>query len=223
MNDPLMENPLLDLWREHGSPEVQRAADEAFLDWAKANKAGEDRPEPVSPYQAKRDAQSKYAWAVPSDAALDRLVKCSPLVEIGAGLGYWAALLADRGADIVAYDLHTPANDGEGRSTNWFPGATKLYYPVQRGGAPRAADHPDRTLFLCWPPYGTAMANTALQAYERAGGRQVVYIGESAEGCTGDGAFHRRLDRRWNEIDEVDVPQWPGLHDYMTIYERKDG
>ena len=38
----------------------------------------------------------KYAWAVPNDAALDALAHLGPIVEVGAGTGYWAKLLRDR-------------------------------------------------------------------------------------------------------------------------------
>ena len=31
---------------------------------------------------------AKYAWAVPTDEAIDAVVALSPLVEIGAGTGY---------------------------------------------------------------------------------------------------------------------------------------
>ena len=32
----------------------------------------------------------------------------SPLVEVGAGTGYWAALLRGRGARVFAYDRDPP-------------------------------------------------------------------------------------------------------------------
>jgi len=47
---------------------------------------------------------NKYAWAVPDDRSLEIVAKYSPIVEMGAGTGYWAKLLSDRGVDIVAYD-----------------------------------------------------------------------------------------------------------------------
>ena len=49
-----------------------------------------------------------FAFAVPNDAALDALASLSPLLEVGAGTGYWAALLRRRGADVVATDVAPP-------------------------------------------------------------------------------------------------------------------
>ena len=44
----------------------------------------------------------------------------------------------------------------------------------------------------------------------------VVYIGESG-GCIGTTHFHRLLDKRFEEINEIQIPQWRGIHDYLRI------
>lgn len=41
--------------------------------------------------------------AVPTSAALKTLSKLGPLVEMGAGSGYWAAMLRERKVDVLAY------------------------------------------------------------------------------------------------------------------------
>ena len=47
--------------------------------------------------------QHAFAHAVPSAEALDAVAALdTPVVEIGAGTGYWAALLEQRGVDVVA-------------------------------------------------------------------------------------------------------------------------
>ena len=50
----------------------------------------------------------RYAWAVPDERALRILEHFGPIVEVGAGKGYWASLLAARGVDVVAYDAMPP-------------------------------------------------------------------------------------------------------------------
>ena len=42
-------------------------------------------------------------------AALDALAARAPLVEVGAGLGFWAELLRRRGVRVAAYDSHPPS------------------------------------------------------------------------------------------------------------------
>lgn len=76
----------------------------------------------------------------------------------------------------------------------------------------------DYALFLCWPPWRHPMASEALQAYEREGGRMVIYVGH--ESCTGDAAFHRRLEERWQLARTVDIPRWPFLSDRLFVYHR---
>jgi hypothetical protein len=48
----------------------------------------------------------KYSWAIPDERALNILGKFAPLIEIGAGSGFWARLLRDRGFDILAFDKY---------------------------------------------------------------------------------------------------------------------
>ena len=49
------------------------------------------------------------AFAVPNQQALDVLAKHAPLLELGAGTGYWASLLRGAGVDVLAYDRDVPS------------------------------------------------------------------------------------------------------------------
>jgi len=168
-------------------------------------------------WRERRPLCHRYAWAVPSNAALAFLVPFGPFVEIGAGTGYWAALLTARGADVVAYDIAVAGdNDHHG-----YCAVDDPFFPVRRGGVEPAGRHPDRTLFLCWPVLDEGVASGALAAYAGAGGRTLAYIGEDADGCTGDWAFHEALVREWAVLAEHAIPQWTGLHDRLTIYRRR--
>jgi hypothetical protein len=64
---------------------------------------------------------ARYGFAVPTDDALSRIQAVSPdgVVEIGAGTGYWARLLHDRGVDIEAYDVAPPSPAGS-PANRWF-------------------------------------------------------------------------------------------------------
>lgn len=91
---------------------------------------------------------------------------------------------------------------------------------MRRGGPEVLAGHPNRTLLLCWPPYGSPLAAACLRAYRGAG---LAFIGEGEGGCTGDPLFHRALRRSWRPVQRVAIPTWPGLHDALTIYQRVGG
>lgn len=50
------------------------------------------------------------SWAIPSPPVLELIsTRAESIIEVGAGTGYWAALLADRGCDVLAVDVeHQP-------------------------------------------------------------------------------------------------------------------
>lgn len=60
-----------------------------------------------------------------------------------------------------------------------------------------------------------------LSHYLRAGGRRVVYVGEPQGGCCADDAFFDALERRARRTDQVAIPQFPGIHDYLSVWEAR--
>ena len=162
----------------------------------------------IEAIRARHELVLSHSWAVPTDEALEAIAKHSPrgVVEIGAGTGYWAGLLRERGVDVVAYD--TEPHENVQAKAEWSE--------VKVGNHLYVMKHPDRTLLLCWPPYATPMAAMALRRFK---GDTVVYIGESAGGCNGDEDFHEMLES-WEEVELVALPQWPGIRDDLYVYKR---
>lgn len=198
--ETIVDNPLYKIWYE-------ASGGLNWNDW--------DSPFTVGAFHRSYDARNKctatYAWAIPNDEAIKTLVEYSPVVEVGAGTGYWASLAAAAGCDILCFDINPP---GQG---NIYRHET-MFHPVQQGGAKISAQYPDRTLFLCWPPYARAMAFVALRNYT---GKRFIFVGESDGGCTGNDEFFELLAKDWQEIKTIDIPQWCGIHDAMWVYERK--
>ncbi|HEX8752108.1 MAG TPA: hypothetical protein VF731_01715 [Solirubrobacterales bacterium] len=146
-----------------------------------------------------------FAWAIPTEEALALVHAGGEVVEVGAGGGYWAGLLRARGVTVHAYDRAPHENYQVAHG----------WSPVQRAGVRAAGWHPEATLLLCWPPYDHRMAEVAVERYWRAGGRRVAYVGEIGGGCTGESSRLEALD----PVAEAAIPQWPGIHDYLAIYE----
>lgn len=155
----------------------------------------------------------KYSWAIPNEEALSAVAAGGPVVEVGAGTGYWAALLKARGVDVLAYDKHPV----EGGTNHYHPSSRESWTKILNGDETVAGKHPDRTLFLSWPVYDEPVAYNALMAYK---GNRVVYIGEGWGGCTADNKFHTLLDRDWKLETEVNIPQWDGIHDWLRVFTR---
>lgn len=168
-------------------------------------------------YQIYRDPLvRKYAWAIPGASAVERLVGLSPLIEIGAGNGYWAQVISRAGGFIEAYDREP------GRHTR--DAGEDVWYPVIQGGVERITErHRRHTLFLCWPPYDDSMAADALCQFMDMGGCTVAYVGEGWGGCTGDALFHGLLSEFFEQDYDMgcSVPQWSGLHDSLEVWRRK--
>lgn len=193
IDEPIQGNPYLEAFAELGGIGPLR--------W-------EDVEREVELVKARRVYVVRYAWAIPNDAALEVLARLAPIVEVGAGGGYWAGMLRARGVDVLAYDRR-PAS---------LPWADRAWSTVERDGEGVAGEHPGRTLFLCWPPLGEPMAANALRAYR---GRHVVYVGEGPGGCTADDSFHDLLCQHFELVEEVDIPQWPGIHDCLEVWRRR--
>jgi hypothetical protein len=165
--------------------------------------------------ERRRELASLFSWGVPNERALDVLASYAPLVECGAGMGYWSALLRARGVDVLAYDTAPP----DGNAPNAYHRAERAPWTAieQRDSVLAARKHRDRTLVLCWPPFDEDRASySVLRAYR---GETVVYIGEP-QGATGSVRFHRELALNWTVVDDVPLPNWPKLRDRLTVYRR---
>lgn len=167
-------------------------------------------------YLEREKLVTKYAWAVPNEEVLQEIAQYSPLIEIGAGTGYWSRLLEDRGADIVAFDTKPPTPLPDGTSNNRYC-KPFTYFEVRLGGHEQVSKFPTRTLFLCWPVMDN-MSSLALSTYQ---GKYVLYIGEGNGGCTGNDNFHMQLRHHWVETKYVPIPQWSGIYDRLYVYRRK--
>lgn len=161
-------------------------------------------------YEARTLATQLWSWAVPNDEALVTIQRYAPIVEIGAGRGYWAAMLRSRGVDVKAYDSHPVPN--------YYNKVGEAYTAVHRGRARCAKRFAGHALFLCWPVYDDRMAADCLSRFK---GDVVIYVGEGHGGCTGDDRFHEMLSAQFECIEQVDIPKWEGIHDWLTVWKRK--
>jgi hypothetical protein len=186
-----------------------------------------------------------FAWAVPNERALNLLKSLKkPILEIGAGTGYWAYLLGDRGVDIVAYDMEE-SHDGHKHRFR--------HSMVRDGGVEQAAlcskdgdEHKGRALFLCWPDIVGDSASDdkdrgtfgfdCLKTYD---GDTVIYVGELGQnvvraktnegwgdpfppgGSSASEAFQTELKDNWRMTERVQLPNWPPYNSHLTVWVRK--
>ncbi|HEY0643679.1 MAG TPA: hypothetical protein VGD39_09690 [Nocardioides sp.] len=163
---------------------------------------------------SRHDLVEQYSWTITDPATVAFVVKhAGPrVVDPMAGSGWWAKLLAEAGADVVAYDLALAGPDNE-----WHKAGVR-HASILRGDAvDTVAAHRDRTLLLSWPPYGFD-ATPVLNAYP---GDRLIYIGEDWGGCCADDGFFEALTKSWTRIAEHVPVQWYGIHDVVHVYTRQ--
>lgn len=168
--------------------------------------------------RAKDRLVAKYSHAIPDPKALEIIAQHSPIVEPGAGTGYWAYCLTQMGCDILAYDIHPITNDTN-RYHRASDGAIE-WHPVliSNPNSHQALQDPARALFLCWPPYATDMAASALAQYT---GDTVIYLGEQRTGCTASDSFFNLLQLEWEQTFIYQLPRWRNNNDSLTLHRRK--
>src|SRR3712207_5908989 len=70
----------------------------------------------------RRQLTRTYAWAIPNQAAIDAIADLAEgrgVMEVGAGTGYWAALLRQAGVDVIPTDAAPPAPDLDAEHNLW--------------------------------------------------------------------------------------------------------
>ena len=155
--------------------------------------------------ERREELVEEYSWAIPNREAIETIVEYEPIVEVGAGTGYWAWCIDQLGGVVAATDAEPPE-------------ATYRHvasYDARRRVNAMVADELDAALLLVWPPYDNPMAADALEAYP---GETVIYVGEGRGGCTGDKRFHRLLHEDWQLTETVDTPTYLGLHDRLEVW-----
>jgi hypothetical protein len=169
-------------------------------------------PDPaVDPGEAALLLAQRYAYVFPSDSALAMLAGLGPLVEIGAGTGYWAHRLRSIGVDIVAFDQ---APLGGERANRYHP-RTRPWTHVEQGDQTVLAGYADRCLFLCWPPLFSSLGD-CLTYYC---GETLAYIGD-------EGYRTARLDHLHETFTKVAaapvraLDPYPGVPPQLTIWKR---
>jgi hypothetical protein len=172
----------------------------------------------------------EFGFGVPTREALDRICAFSPLLEIGAGSGAWARLLAMRGADIIATDPHVESFvhvvvKGVERWT-W----EKMHHPVlPLAGKTAVRRWRTRNVFCCWP----SLSQTWLRQAARAmlPGRALIVVREDA---TADQRTWGYVEHHFKPVGEsrthgeeqwidnsLELPNWGYLHDHLEVWIKK--
>lgn len=161
----------------------------------------------IGEFSKRREMIQKYSFAIPDDIALQKLVEYSPVIEIGAGLGYWANLVNEMGGKAICYD-----------DDSWeLSKMQKPYTKIHPMSKLNKDDFSVSSLFLCWPPM-EKMSEDYLKMYIKNGGKTVIYVGEGWGGCTANDDFFEILENNFKIKLRHKIPQWEGIRDDFCVY-----
>ncbi|MEV8636859.1 hypothetical protein AB0395_34975 [Streptosporangium sp. NPDC051023] len=157
----------------------------------------------------------RFAYLIPAPRALAWIVQVldgRPVVEVGAGLGYWAWQLGQLGVVVEASDISPPEEH-------------RTFVPVQQTSAPEAAAQAgDAALMILWPPMGTAVSSMAMDALTAYTGDHIIVCTEfRRDPCAGDELFLRALRDGWRAADASSGHvNWDVLGDvHLALFERR--
>ena len=171
------------------------------------------------------------AFACPSMLAITSLKDFSHglgVVEVGAGVGYWALMLRNARVDVLAYDKQPASTymnkkassylgDSKKTSTNEYHGRFDGWTDVAYGDA-TSSSNSKRVLFLCYPPPKDPMALRALRCYT---GDRIAHVGEM-RGDTGTKEFEAELSTRWvRHCDPIALPNFGDTCYALTLWTRR--
>lgn len=169
-----------------------------------------------------------FAYAVPNANALRCISQYSPVVEMGAGSGYWAYHLIAAGCDVISYDI-TPTADQLTKESG-HPRFCEQFTEIKHGGAKQLIRHVDCTLLLVWPCSSSTSDGPwdadCLDAFQ---GSHVIYVGEwEGQTCTQLGAgstssaqFQNRLREEFECVERIEIPRWPHMMDDLSVWKRR--
>ena len=157
----------------------------------------------------------QYGFAVLTDESIAWMagrLSGHRVLEVGAGNGYLAMRLRQAGVQMDATDMSRLED-------NLYALGNSYHTDVEIMEAKRALETFRPTaLVWSWPVPETA-SGRALEAFD---GQMLIYIGEQNEGCTGGQLFERTIAERYREPENLCIPSFPGVHDWIAAYEKRD-
>lgn len=165
-------------------------------------------------YTLREEAIREFGFAILTAEAAQRLATHGPILEVGAGAGYWAYELQKLGCDVIATD---PA------PLSCCPMVTpeRIWTPAEPLTALQALEKygvEDRTLMMVWPSWQGEWTGEALRQYLEMGGQKLIYCGEPRGGCTGNAELHD-LMRDMVVVEQIIIPRWFGIRDNLVVLE----
>lgn len=166
----------------------------------------------------------QFGWSIPSEEAVKAIIEFAhgrTIIDLGCGTGYWSSLFSQSietfekddpyKCNIVAIDVHE---------------TFVCHYPqrqIMEGNAYlRECTVLESCLFLSWPEQTRIMRDPTMKTINfvhNFKGDRVVIVGEGSDGCTG--WLDEDDDPDWILVKEMQIHQWPTVHDKVFFFARR--
>jgi hypothetical protein len=149
-----------------------------------------------------------FGYGVPCREVIDEVAKYSPLLELGAGNGFWTFWLRKKGCDIIATDAGEPDLYTKNR---WIDDLLPL------DAVTAVNSFPDRNILIVWPHFTAYWPVEIIGKMKRS--QILCYVGEGPLGCCAPPSFFLEMNRcGLKMIYASPSPSWPKVSDYLAIY-----
>lgn len=147
----------------------------------------------------------KYPEYLPTDKNLETIVEYSPLLEVGAGNGYWSKKIDSSGGKIVSTDIFPHDFKNE-----------KTFYDISKEDHTIVLKHKDKSVLLCHPP-SSDWSLDLLEMMEK--GQEIIFVGE-VYGCDATPDFFKYLQTCFDIIEVQDVIDWKSHNAKLIIAQK---
>lgn len=145
---------------------------------------------------ARWDYIKEFGYALPCTEALELIASFGPVVEVGAGSGFWSKVLVATGVDIIATD----------NSADRYPFTVGANHDVVDMSADEAVRmNSDRAVLTIWQCMEDRWSEAVLD--RMIAGQVLIYVGEGEGGCTATDRFHARVESdEFRRLELLDLP-----------------
>jgi hypothetical protein len=151
------------------------------------------------------DFIDKYSFVTPpaiAIAEIKKFVGIDKVLEVGAGLGFWAKLLRLIDIDVLATD----------RSI--YP---TIYTFIEKiDGVEAVKKYKDKNVLMMIWPEDENWVDETLQNFT---GNKMIFAGN--HDCCATEKFYERCSNEWNNIKSIETPAWFDSNCDVKLYERK--
>ena len=155
---------------------------------------------------------TRYSEAIPTKAVIQRLAALGPIIEVGAGGGYWARLIRDVDGDVIATDVEAPETNG------WYPDLAPWTHVQQADAVEAVTQHENRVILSCWPPRG---CNYVTRVLDAAPQNTLVLVTDGRLRQEKIDPMYDQLEDAWTRSEDIAIPRWPYRYDSLMIWRRR--